>query len=156
MWNFKILSFNVTPLYFAIISYRHDVVELLLDNENIDVNAKSNLKNVQFNDSTIIEETPLYLTARADKSSFIELLLKNKQIDVNLKSKEITIKDNVETVLEKAPLHAAAGLKSFLCLNYLLNSDNIDINILDNQGKKPIDYAENEDNKFLFKKFAKK
>ena len=85
----------------------------------------------------IFHKTALYLAVEKENIKIIKLLLSNNKIDVNIINK--SNKD------EKSALHLAVQKESVEITKSLLSFKNIDINIKDNQGKKPIDYAKNDE-----------
>lgn len=144
----------MTPLLFAIDQNQDEIIQLLLSNkfckmsDKIDVNKKS-VKTIFDKDIEIFEKTPLYMSVEKRNINAIRSLLARADIDVNEKSVHISGNDINE---QKAPLHLASEIGDIEIIKLLLEKKEVDINIEDDQGKKPIDYSENQEIKYLLSK----
>ena len=87
--------------------------------------------------SLLLYKTALYLAVEKKNLKIIKLLLSNDKIDVNIINK--SSKD------EKSSLHLAVQRESIEIIKSLLSFKKTKINIKDSQGKKPIDYATNDE-----------
>ena len=131
-----------TPLFVAIEYRLNDVIQLLLQNKNIDVNARSifvdtdldfgdiNLKNVNRNE--IEEKTVLNLAIEDDNLECVKLLLKNENIDIELPTKLTRLPTKIEEQKkcdqnekeeekETTPLQIAEKIGNKLIINLLKN-----------------------------------
>lgn len=73
-------------------------------------------------------------------------MLSDYNINVNKKSLFIYKNNQIK---EKAPLHLAVEMEYIEIIQLLLNKKSINVDIKDDQNKKPIDYASNNEIKQL-------
>ena len=139
---------EMAPLQFAIENNRHDeVIQLLLSQEylnssqKIDVNKRSIIAIIG-DEIEVIEKTSLFMSIEKKKIDAIKALLNRADIDVNEKS---LYSLNDVLINEKAALHLAVENDDLDIVKLLLEKKEIDINIEDSQGKKPIDYSNNDE-----------
>ncbi|KAK8844301.1 hypothetical protein M9Y10_024513 [Tritrichomonas musculus] len=139
---------EMAPLQFAIENNRHDeVIQLLLSQEylnssqKIDVNKRSIIAIIG-DEIEVIEKTSLFMSIEKKKIDAIKALLNMADIDVNEKS---LYSLNDVLINEKAALHLAVENDDLDIVKLLLEKKEIDINIEDSQGKKPIDYSNNDE-----------
>ena len=71
-----------------------------------------------------------------------------KSEDININEKSYHFSNNSQ-IHAKTALHLAAEMGDLEIIKLLLEKKEIDINIEDSQGKKPIDYSENNEIKKL-------
>lgn len=128
-----------------------DVNISLVDQRLNGWNFDEKLSRLFLDKSGEIEEqiSPLYLAILKNNIDIIELLLNQQKIDVNMKS---MIRENwyANDMLLRTALHASVINKQIKIIKMLLQHKNIDMNIVDEKGKKPIDYTEDEIIKELF------
>ena len=135
-------------LNYAILNNKNKALKLFLSehiNNKIDLSAKL-FEAIIGTEIEIHEKTPLYIAVENRNIEAIQLLILNKHINVNEKSFHFIGNAIIE---ERTPLHLAVENGSIRIIKLLLECKEIDINIEDEQGKKPIDYASNDDAKQL-------
>lgn len=73
----------------------------------------------------------------------LKFLISATKIDVNIKTSNPSCKEH------RTPLHLAVLMKNIEIIKLLLNHDGIDINAVNKDGKKPIDYTDDDEIKKL-------
>ena len=141
----------MNALQFAVDKNQEKIVSLIISYfyTKIDINSKSIKAIITGNDIEIYEKTALYISIENKNIKIIKLLLERDNINVNEKSYHCFVNRNLEA---KTALHLASELGDFEIIKHLLEKKEIDINIEDHQGKKPIDYSENDEIKKLLSK----
>lgn len=94
-------------------------------------------------------KTALHIAVKESDVKIVELLLSSQKIDVNIK---ISGSYDFYGDNEQAALHIAVKNKNIEIIQLLLNHQGIDLDAVDKYGKKPIDYADDEEIKKLFNK----
>ena len=142
----KIIKSNM--LYYAILNNKNKALKLFLSeckNNKIDLSAKL-FEAIIGKEIEIIEKPPLYIAVENKNIEAVQLLILNKHINVNEKSYHFIGNARIE---ERTPLHLAVENGYIEIIKLLLECKEIDINIEDEQAKKPIDYASNDEIKQL-------
>lgn len=107
-------------------------MKVLINSDNVDVNLKGKFD--------LWNETPLYVAVEKSNTEIVTILLSSPKINVNIKRSYYNGEE------DETALHLAVKKKSIHIIMLLLKHQGIDINALDKYGKKPIDYAENDEN----------
>ena len=110
---------NKTPLHIAAEGGFLDVLNLLLSQPDIDVNA-----------SDLCSQTPLHLAAVFGRTFSVRLLLSHPKINVNCRDK-----------WGKTPLHWAASRGHADVIVELLRMDGINVNVRDKRGDTPLQHV---------------
>ena len=145
---------ELSPLLFAIDHNKYEIIQLFLSNEfikiseTIDINSRS-MKAIFGNEIEIFEQTALYMSIEKQNINAIKSLLGRPDIDINEKSFHLSGNNQME---EKAALHLAVEIGNLEIIKLLLEKKEIDINIEDSQGKRPIDYSEDQEIKQILSK----
>jgi ankyrin repeat protein len=113
-----------TLLHWATYNRHYEIVQLLLKQLEININAQDRYGN-----------TPLHLAAKKDYSEIVQLLLRQETINVNAQNR-----------YGNTPLHSAVMANSYESANFLLNHPGIKIETKDNGGNTPLHRAVFEDN----------
>lgn len=149
LWND---DYEGTALHLAVEKGNLEIVQLLLSSPKLDINIKAKKYSHMnpINPTTMKEENEDYgycyyedseknalcIAIEKENTGIVQQLLSFENIDVNEKCK---IKSNSE----KSPLHLAVLKKNIEIIKLLLKNKGININIVDEKGKKPIDYTKN-------------
>ena len=98
--NTYFIDEHKTPLYLSILNQNIEIVKILLNCENIDVNASSKIRGKNYCDDFryLYNETPLCLATKKNLIEIVKVLLTNNKFDINLTS-QIDDYDNDDTQL---------------------------------------------------------
>ena len=142
---------EVTPLQFAIDSNQEIIIQLFLsqeffkESEKIDIN-KGSIESIIGKEIEIYAKTPLCISIEKRNINAVKLLLGRTDINVNKQSFHFLGSNQIQA---KTALHLAVEIEDLEVIKLLLQKKEIDIEIEDCQGKKPIDYAKNDEIKQL-------
>lgn len=138
----KIIKSNV--LFSSIMNNKNKVVKFLLSEiKKMPINLNDKLFESKIGEEIeIFEKSLLYVAVEYGNIEAVQLLLSDNEINVNEKS--IFCLGNMP-IREKSPLHLATELGKIEIIKLLLKHKDIDPNIQDDQGKRPINYALNDD-----------
>ena len=136
MLNYSILNNKNKVINFILSEYKNNALYV----------TKKLFEAIIGTDIEILEKTPLYIAVENRNIEAVRLLALNKYINVNEKSFHLIGNVRIE---ERTQLHIAVENGYFEIIKLLLECKEIDINVEDEQGKKPIDYASNDDIKQL-------
>lgn len=138
---------EITALQCAINNNQDKIIQYFLSkefsksSEKIDLNKKS-IKAIINNEITMCEKTPLYMAIEKRNVNAIKLLLARTDININDKSFFNECNNQIQA---KTALHLAAEKEDIEIIKLLLEMKEIVIDIDDFQGKKPIDYSQNDE-----------
>ena len=122
-----------TPLHRAIYNRDLDTVNILLQNENIDINSKLDIK-VSIDGWYLGGATPLILASYIGASDIVTVLLDNNA--------DIKAKDDVDGSMA---IHMASANGNNEVVKILLEKDPTTINDVDNRGNTPLHWAAMKD-----------
>ena len=161
-----VIEYNTPVLILALSKKNLEIVKLLLDNKKLDINIcmKKNYnwegRSSSTSSSSYEEVMPaLYyvINQYLDNSlRFVKLLLENDKIDVNAPYKKKSVSSGEKNPKLKIgfPLHLAVSINNIEILKLLLQNKNINVNVIDDSGKKPIDYADKKEKKQLLMNYS--
>lgn len=134
---------SYAALHEAVFKKNNNIVEILLNDKRVDVNLKAHYYSTKYLDDSW-DKTALHYAVERKLAKIVEILLASPKIDVNIKTTNESCKDG-----NKTALHLAVESGNIEIINLLLNHNGIDKNALDKDGKKPIDYTDDENIKKL-------
>ena len=117
----------------------------MVDDPRVDVNLMSSFYSNKDADTTC-NRAPLHLAINKSNEKIVEILLSSPKIDVNIKTTTELCQAH------QTPLHLAVLKKNIEIINLLLKHKEIDLNAVDKDGKKAIDYADDDEIKQLINK----
>ncbi|KAK8849346.1 hypothetical protein M9Y10_018727 [Tritrichomonas musculus] len=152
-----------TPLHAAIQNENYNIVKFCLEQPETDVNISLVVFELDSWNNTSFEKyfeekskniikimSASDLAVSTGNTSIVHLLLNKSKIDINMKS-TLEKKYYEDPIPKKTPLHEAVKNKQVEIIKLLLQQKDIDKNSVDEYGKKPIDYTDDEDIKQLLK-----
>lgn len=146
-----LINLNDNPLSLAIGQNNIKIVKHLLEFSNIDVNSKYTLLSLgkkTENDECLLDinrYTPLQIAIITNQIEIIKCLMENKDIDVNFKCAYLKEAAISNPPVEKTALHISIENKNSEIIKLLMTNNSIDLNIKDNDGKTPLELANDDD-----------
>ena len=124
----------------AVQNSNSDIIKEFLGNSELDINFISRYKEIYR--KKIKEQTPLYIAVKNKNAEFVQLLFKDDRLDANIPS---VITFNGQIKKKTYSLHCAVLKENMDIIKLLMSVKTIDANLKDEQGRKPIEYASNEE-----------